>query len=95
MIESTYGKGRVIYLPFDISWSFFRYGHEYLARIMELALRQVAAEPPPVEVEAPTIVEAMPQVQGEPPRRSPAERHLVARPFAERRRRVAATCAAR
>jgi hypothetical protein len=65
IVESTYGKGRVVYLPFDISWSFFRYGHEYLARLMELALRRAAAEPPPVEIDAPAIVEAMPQVQGD------------------------------
>ncbi len=65
LVQSGYGKGRVIYIPFDISWSFFRYGHEYLARMMELALREAAAEPPPVEVDAPAIVEAMPQVQGD------------------------------
>lgn len=65
LVESTYGKGRVIYIPYDISWSFFRYGHEYLGRIIELALRSAAPEPPPVDVEAPTIVEAMPQVQGD------------------------------
>lgn len=64
IIESTYGKGKVIYFPFDISWSFFRYGHEYLARMMELALRETAAAPPPVEVHAPTIVQAMTHVQG-------------------------------
>jgi hypothetical protein len=58
VIESTFGKGKVIYLPFDLSWSFFRYGHEYLGRMMELALRQVASEPPPVEVAAPSIVQA-------------------------------------
>jgi len=65
LIETTYGKGKVIYLPFDISWSFFRYGHEYLGRLMELALREVAAAPPPVEVQAPTIVQATTQLQGE------------------------------
>lgn len=65
LVEATYGKGKVIYLPFDASWSFFRYGHEYLARVMELALRQVAAEPPPVEVAAPAIVQVVPQVQGD------------------------------
>jgi hypothetical protein len=58
LIESTYGKGRVIYVPFDLTWSYFRYGHEYLGRMMELALRQVASEPPPVEVTAPSIVQA-------------------------------------
>jgi len=59
VIESTYGKGKVVYIPADISWAFFRYGHEYLGRIMELALRDAAAEPPPVEVEAPRSVQAM------------------------------------
>jgi hypothetical protein len=63
-IEATYGKGKVIYIPFDITWSFFRYGHEYLGRIIELALREAAAEPPPAEVTAPTIVQAMTYSQG-------------------------------
>ena len=40
-------------------------GHEYLGRIMELALREVASEPPPVEVKAPTIVQTMTHVQGD------------------------------
>jgi len=58
VIESTYGQGKVIYLPFDLSWSYFRYGHEYLGRMMELALREAASEPPPVGVTAPSIVQA-------------------------------------
>ena len=65
LVESGYGKGKVIYLPFDASWSFFRYGHEYLGRLMELALREAAAAPPPVEVEAPTVVQAMTHLQGD------------------------------
>lgn len=65
VIETSYGQGKVLYIPADVSWSFFRYGHEYLARLMELALRQVASEPPPVEVQAPTVVEAMPHLQGD------------------------------
>lgn len=64
VIEASCGKGKVIYLPYDLSWSFFRYGHEYLGRIMELALRETAPAPPPVEVTAPTIVQTMTQVQG-------------------------------
>lgn len=59
IFESNYGKGRVIYLPFDLSWAFFRYGHEQWARLMELALREAASTPPPVEVVAPRIVQAM------------------------------------
>ncbi len=64
VVESTFGQGKVSYLPADLSGSFFRYGHEYLARLMELALRQAAPVPPPVEVTAPSIVQAMPQLQG-------------------------------
>jgi hypothetical protein len=64
IIESTYGKGKVIYLPHDISTSFFRFGHEHWARMMELALRETASAPPPIEVTAPRIVQAMTHVQG-------------------------------
>ncbi|MBI5685158.1 MAG: beta-galactosidase trimerization domain-containing protein [Verrucomicrobia bacterium] len=64
IIESTYGKGKVIYLPHDIATSFFRFGHEHWARILELALREAASEPPPVEVAAPRIVQAMTHTQG-------------------------------
>ena len=64
VIETTYGKGKVIYIPADISWAFFRYGHEFLGRIMELAVRDAAAAAPPVEVEAPRIVQAMTHRQG-------------------------------
>lgn len=64
VIESTYGKGKVIYLPMDLTWSFFRYGHEYLGRLLELALRDAAAATPPVEAETPTVVQAMTHVQG-------------------------------
>lgn len=63
LVQSRYGKGRVTYIPFDISWSFYRYGHEYLARIMELAIRQAAGVAPPVETDAPSTVQVMPQVQ--------------------------------
>ena len=59
VIESEYGKGRVIYLPFDLSWNFFRFGQGHWARLMELALRDAASAPPPVEVNAPRIVQAM------------------------------------
>jgi hypothetical protein len=65
LIETTYGKGRVIYLPADLTWACFRYGRTDLGRIVELALRQAAAAPPPVEVSAPTIVQAMTHVQGD------------------------------
>lgn len=65
LIESQYGKGRVFYFPADITWSFFRYGHEYLGRLLELAVREAAGEPPPAEVKAPACVQATTQRQGE------------------------------
>ena len=65
VIESVAGKGRVIYLPADFTWSFFRYGHEYLGRLLELALRDVAAAPPPLAVRAPSVVQAAVYRQGE------------------------------
>ena len=64
LIEATYGKGRVIYLPADLTWALFRYGRTDLGRVLELCLRQVASEPPPVEVTAPSVVQAMTHVQG-------------------------------
>lgn len=64
VLESQYGKGRVCYIPSDITWSYFRYGHEHLARMIELALREAAGAPPPVEVEAPACVQAMTHRQG-------------------------------
>lgn len=64
VVESTYGKGKVIYLPADLSSSFFRYGSEHLARMLELALRATASAPPPVEVAAPRIVQMMTHQQG-------------------------------
>lgn len=59
IIETTYGKGKVVYIPADLSWAFFRYGHDFLGRFLELAVRQAAAEPPPAEVEAPAVVQTM------------------------------------
>lgn len=64
VIETTYGKGRVVYIPFDLTWAYFRYGQTHLGRLLELALRRAAADPPPVEIAAPSIVEAMVHTQG-------------------------------
>lgn len=64
LIETTYGRGKVVYLPFDASWMYFRYGHAHLARMLELAVREAASAPPPVEVKAPSIVQTMVHTQG-------------------------------
>ena len=65
VVEHEYGKGKVVYLPFDISGSYFRWGFECLARLMELSLREAATEPPPVTVDAPSIVQASTFTQGD------------------------------
>jgi len=65
VLEANYGKGKIVYLPYDLTWAYFRYGCDYLARITELSLRAAAAEPPPVEVRAPRIVQAMTHQQGQ------------------------------
>jgi hypothetical protein len=64
IVETTYGKGKVIYIPADLSWAFFRYGHDYLGRMLELAVRDAAAEPPPAEVAAPSVVQTMTHQHG-------------------------------
>jgi hypothetical protein len=65
IIETSYGKGKVIYIPMDLSWIVFRYGYAHFARMLELALRETASAPPPVEVAAPSIVQSMVHVQGD------------------------------
>jgi hypothetical protein len=55
----------VIYIPVDLSWIVFRYGYAHFARMLELALRETASAPPPVEVGAPSIVQTMVHVQGD------------------------------
>ncbi len=63
VIETSFGKGRVIYIPFDLTWMSFRYGHAHSARLLELAVRQAAADPPPIDVAAPSIVQTMVHTQ--------------------------------
>jgi len=65
VIETTYGKGKVSYLPFDLTWMYFRYDHAHLARLLEWAVRDAASGPPPVEVKAPSIVQSMLHTQGD------------------------------
>lgn len=65
VIATTYGKGKVLYLPSDLTWSYFRFHRAWLGRMLELCLREVASAPPPVEAEAPSIVQITTQRQGE------------------------------
>lgn len=65
VIFTKYGKGKVLYLPSDVTWSFFRFHRQWLSRLIELCLREAAAAPPPVEAAAPSIVQVMTHRQGE------------------------------
>lgn len=58
LVENTFGKGRVMYFPADLTWSYFRFGAAHLASMLEQAIRAAAGEGPPVEVDAPSIVQA-------------------------------------
>lgn len=64
VVESTFGKGKVVYFPMDITTAIFRWNEPCLYSLVESALRQVASEPPPAEVRAPSIVQAMTHQQG-------------------------------
>jgi len=64
LIQIAAGRGKFAYWPLDLSWAGFRFGCVEHLRMLELSLRDAAAAPPPVEVEAPSIVQATPQWQG-------------------------------
>jgi len=63
LVENRFGKGRVFYFPADLSWTYFRLGEQYLASLLEQAIREAAGEGPPVEAAAPSIVQVMTHVQ--------------------------------
>lgn len=63
VVVQMYGKGRVIYFPADLTWTYFRLGEPHIAALVEHALREAAGSPPPVDVAAPSIVQAMAQQQ--------------------------------
>ncbi len=64
VVENKFGDGKVIYFPADLTWSYFRLGDPHVAGLLEQAIREAAGRPPPIEVAAPSIVQATPFVQG-------------------------------
>jgi hypothetical protein len=58
IVESRYGKGRVIYLAPRLGESYARYPLLLWRRLLDTAVRRVAARPPDVEVRAPLCVTA-------------------------------------
>ncbi len=64
VVENKFGAGKVIYFPADLTWSYFRLGDPHAGGLLEQAIREAAGTPPPVEVVAPSIVQATPFVQG-------------------------------
>ena len=65
VVENQFGAGKVIYFPADLTWSYFRLGDPHAAGLLEQALREAAGARPPVEVSAPSIVQATTFVQGQ------------------------------
>lgn len=63
LIENRPGKGRVVYFPADLTWTYFRLGEPHVAGLVEQAIREAAGEAPPVEVAAPSIVQVAPFTQ--------------------------------
>ncbi len=59
VIASSFGKGRVVYLPAGIDKAMFFYPDTYMRQLLANACRWAAAdEPPPVEVEGPLLLSA-------------------------------------
>lgn len=58
IVESRYGKGRVIYFAPRLGEIYARYPFPLWRRLLETAARRVAARPPDVEVRAPLCVTA-------------------------------------
>ena len=56
LMVSTYGKGRVAYFPNAMDESYFRFPMRFQRRLITNAMRWVASEPSPIEVEAPSCV---------------------------------------
>lgn len=63
VVENKFGAGKVIYFPADLTWSYFRLGDPHVGGLLDQAIREAAAQPPPLEVTAPSIVQAMPFIQ--------------------------------
>ena len=64
LVENRLGAGKVFYFPADLTWTYFRLGEPHVAALLEQAVREAAGEAPAVEVNAPSIVQTMPYVQG-------------------------------
>lgn len=58
IIAREFGKGRVVYFAAGIDAAYYSYSYPYQRRLLSQAIRWAAAEPPPVEVQAPMCVHA-------------------------------------
>jgi hypothetical protein len=70
IVASTFGEGRVVYLPASLDKGMFFYPDEYMRRVLAAACLWAASEPPPVEVEGPLVLATT-------FRRQPTERRTV------------------
>ncbi|HEV2122350.1 MAG TPA: hypothetical protein VGW38_06215 [Chloroflexota bacterium] len=82
VLVRQFGKGRVVYLSAPVDAVYGEYGHPDYKRLLVNAVRWAAGSPPPVEVEAPTTVEAVAREHGDDGKggdRSELRVHLVNR----------------
>jgi hypothetical protein len=57
LVVSSYGDGRVVYLPAELDQAMFFYPNTYISAMLVNAMRWVAQDaPPPVEVDGPLLL---------------------------------------
>ena len=57
MISRSFGKGRVVYLAAGLDHAYYSYAYPYQRLVLKDAICWSAANPPPVEIEAPMCVQ--------------------------------------
>src|SRR5205085_9032762 len=56
-VTRQYGKGRVVYLPAGIDAAYYLYPYPYDRLLIKQAMLSVAADEPPVQIDAPMCVQ--------------------------------------
>jgi len=57
LLASSYGRGRVVYLPAELDQAMFFYPNTYISAMLLNAMKWVAQDvPPPVEVDGPLVL---------------------------------------
>jgi len=59
LIARSYGEGKVVYSPLDLGHAYYCYTHPLSRTLISQSLRWAAAKPPPLEVEAPMLLQTV------------------------------------